>query len=283
MTKANLQSFVKKCQNVNFGVETHKEIQRGAEILYKAVKCTMGPSGHNVIIENDVTAPLITKDGVTVAKSINLKEKLPSIGAELLKEIAAKTNELAGDGTTTATVLGYSMLSQGIKMIGTGRSAIGIKKGMDIATNTVVEELKKNAIQIRNNEDIINVGTISANGDRKIGELMCEAINKVGQDGIITVEPAKSVETTLEIVEGMQIESGYVSPYFITNQEKLICELLEPLILITNKKLTSLADILPTLELANNSNRPLLIIGDEIDGEVLHTIIINKMKGVLMS
>lgn len=277
------QQYRTSTQEVTFGSEAHKELLEGAEILYKAVKSTMGPSGLNVIIDNGQTAPLITKDGVTVAKSINLKGKLPSIGAELIKEVASKTNELAGDGTTTATVLGYSMLHQGIKMTATGRSAIEIKRGMEWATEKVINWIKEHAIPVRNNEDIINIGTISANGDRSIGELLCNAINKVGQDGIITIEPAKSVKTTLDVVEGMQFESGYVSPYFVTNQEKLNCELTEPYVLITNKKINSLQELLPVLELTANANRPLLIIGDEIEGEALHTLLVNKMKGVLYS
>jgi len=277
------QQYRTSTQEVTFGSEAHKELLEGAEILYKAVKSTMGPSGLNVIIDNGQTAPLITKDGVTVAKSINLKGKLPSIGAELIKEVASKTNELAGDGTTTATVLGYSMLHQGIKMTATGRSAIEIKRGMEWATEKVINWIKEHAIPVRNNEDIINIGTISANGDRSIGELLCNAISKVGQDGIITIEPAKSVKTTLDVVEGMQFESGYVSPYFVTNQEKLNCELTEPYVLITNKKINSLQELLPVLELTANANRPLLIIGDEIEGEALHTLLVNKMKGVLYS
>ena len=268
---------------VSFGQEAHSQLLQGAEILYKAVKSTMGPSGHNVIIDTGVSAPLITKDGVTVAKSIALKDKLPSIGAELIKEVASKTNELAGDGTTTATVLGYSMLQQGIKMIATGRSSISIKKGMELATEKVINWIKENSIPVRNDEDIISVGTISANGDRSIGTLLCEAISKVGQDGIITIEPAKSVQTTLDVVEGMQFDSGFVSPYFVTNQEKLTCELNEPFILITNRKINSLQDILPILEQVANTNKPLLIIGDEIEGEALHTLLVNKMKGVIYS
>jgi len=270
-------------QEVTFGQDAHEQLLAGAAILYKAVKSTMGPSGHNVIIDNGQTAPLITKDGVTVAKSINLKAKLPSLGAELIKEVASKTNELAGDGTTTATVLGYAMLQQGIKMTATGRSAIEIKRGMEWATNKVIDWLKQHAISIRNNEDIVNIGTISANGDRSIGELLCDAISKVGQDGIITIEPAKSVKTTLDVVEGMQFDSGFVSPYFVTNQEKMSAELTDPYILITNKKISSLQEILPVLELAANASKPLLIIGDEIEGEALHTMIVNKMKGVLFT
>jgi len=277
------QQYRTSTQEVTFGQDAHKELLEGAEILYKAVKSTMGPSGLNVIIDNGQTAPLITKDGVTVAKSINLKDKLPSIGAELIKEVASKTNELAGDGTTTATVLGYSMLQQGVKMVATGRSAISVKKGMEWATEEVIGWIKDHAISVRNDEDIINIGTISANGDRSIGELLCGAINKVGQDGIITIEPAKSVKTTLDVVEGMQFESGYVSPYFVTNQEKLNCELADPYILITNKKINSLQEVLPVLELTANANRPLLIIADEIEGEALHTLLVNKMKGVLFS
>ena len=270
-------------QEVTFGQQAHNELLQGAEILYKAVKSTMGPSGHNVIIDNGQTAPLITKDGVTVAKSINLRSKLPSLGAELIKEIASKTNEQAGDGTTTATVLGYAMLKQGIKMTATGRSAIEIKRGMEWATEKVISWLKEHAIPVRNNEDIINIGTISANGDRSIGELLSEAISKVGQDGIITIEPAKSVKTSLDVVEGMQFDSGFVSPYFVTNQEKMTAELNDPYILITNKKLSSLQELLPVLELAANANKPLLVIGDEIEGEALHTMIVNKMKGVLFT
>lgn len=270
-------------QEVTFGQEAHNQLLEGAEILYKAVKSTMGPSGHNVIIDNGKTAPLITKDGVTVAKSINLRSKLPSLGAELIKEIASKTNEQAGDGTTTATVLGYAMLKQGIKMTATGRSAIEIKRGMEWATEKVISWLKEHAIPVRNNEDIINIGTISANGDRSIGELLSEAISRVGQDGIITIEPAKSVKTSLDVVEGMQFDSGFVSPYFVTNQEKMTAELNDPYILITNKKLSSLQELLPVLELAANANKPLLVIGDEIEGEVLHTLIVNKMKSVLFA
>ena len=272
-----------KTPEVTFGQEAHQQLLEGAEILYRAVKSTMGPSGHNVIIDNGQTAPIITKDGVTVAKSINLRSKLPSLGAELIKEIASKTNELAGDGTTTATVLGYSLLKQGIKMTATGRSAIEIKRGMEWGTEKVIGWIKDHAIPVRNNEDIINIGTISANGDRSIGELLSDAISKVGQDGIITIEPAKSVKTTLDVVEGMQFDGGFVSPYFVTNQEKLNCELTDPYVLITNRKISALQDILPVLELAANANKPLLIIADEIEGEALHTLLVNKMKGVLFT
>src|SRR5574337_506621 len=258
-------------QDVVFGSKAHQELLKGATILADAVRSTMGPSGHNVIIDNDIGPPSITKDGVTVAKSINLKDRLQSMGAELLKEIASKTNELAGDGTTTATVLGHALLEEGIKMIATKRSSIYLKRGMDLATEKVIETLKKNCIPVRNTQDIVNVGTISANGDRKIGGLLAEAIGKVGQDGIITIEPGKSTQTTLEVVEGMQIDSGYVSPYFVNNSEKVQCELNNPLVLLTNKKISAVQEILPLLEAVSGAGRTLLIVADDVEGDALHT------------
>lgn len=265
-------------QEVVFEEKAHEELLKGATILAKAVKSTMGPGGHGVIIDFKNKAPLITKDGVTVARSINLKNKLESIGAELIKEIASKTNELAGDGTTTATVLGHGLFAQGTKMIATGRSAIGIKKGIDIGCKEVIDFLKENCVPISDKQDIVAIGTISANGDRQIGELLSNAIDKVGSDGIITVEAAKSVNTQLDVVEGLQIESGFVSPYFVTNGEKLVCELNNPFVLISNRKVSSVEDILPVLELVHKRGKPLLLIVDEIDGEALHTLIVNKMK-----
>lgn len=270
-----------KHQKVIFTPQAHQELLQGAAILAEAVRGTMGPSGHCVVIDSGVTAPIITKDGVTVAKAITLKDKLHSVGAELIKEIAAKTNECAGDGTTTATVLGYEILKEGVKMISTHRSPIGIKRGMDIAKDVIIAKLKAEAKPVSSKEDIIAIGTISANGDREIGELLAEAISKVGEDGIITIEPAKSVHTSLEVVEGMQFESGFVSPYFVTNQEKLTCEMTNPLVLISNRKITALQEVVPVLELALKHQRPLLIIAQEIEGEALHTVISNKMKGVV--
>jgi len=265
-------------QEVVFEEKAHEELLKGATILARAVRSTMGPSGHGVIIDYKGKAPIITKDGVTVARSINLKDPLQSIGAELLKEIASKTNELCGDGTTCATVLGHGLLSQGIKMIATGRSSINIKKGIDIGCKEVIDFLKENCIPVSSKNDIVAIGTISANGDAVIGELLSEAIDKVGPDGIITVEAAKSVQTQLEIVEGLQIEGGYLSPYFVTNGEKLICELKDPYILITNRKISALDDILPVLEIVHRAAKPLLLVVDEIEGEALHTLIVNKMK-----
>lgn len=288
MNKTSTQAVLEAAQGgvhqkVVFGNEAHTKLLEGASVLAQAVGSTMGPSGHNVIIDGTVGAPLITKDGVTVARSINLKDRLPSMGAELLKEVASKTNELAGDGTTTATVLAHAMLKEGIKMIATGRDAIYVKKGMDFATEKVIEVLKKNCIPVRNSQDIINVGTISANGDVKIGELLSQAIDKVGQDGIITIEPGKSTQTTLEVAEGMQFDGGYLSPYFVTNSEKNTVEMINPFVLLTNRKISSLGDFLPILEKVANTNSPLLVIADDVEGEALHTLIVNKFKGTLAS
>jgi len=268
-------------QVVIFKDEAHTKLLAGANILAEAVASTMGPSGHSVIIDNLYGAPSITKDGVTVARSINLKDRTKSMGAELLKEVAAKTNDLAGDGTSTATVLAHALLKEGVKQIATGRSAIYLKKGMEEATKVVIDFLQKNAIPVGNKENIINVGTISANGDKEIGELISSAIEKVGKDGIITIEPAKSVQTTLEVVEGMQLAKGYISPFFVTNSEKSICELENPYILSTSNKISSLSELMSVLEKIAKSDRPLLIIADNVEGDALHTLIVNKMKGVL--
>jgi len=268
-------------QDVIFGSEAHRELLIGATIVAKAVKSTMGPSGHNVIIDSKTKAPLITKDGVTVARSINLKNNLQAIGAELIKEIASKTNDIAGDGTTGSITLGHGLLSQGIKMIATGRSSIGLKQGIDLACDEVVKYLSEHCIPVKNKQDIVSVGTISANGDVQIGELLAEAIEKVGSNGIITVEPAKSVNTYLDIVEGMQVDSGFISPYFVTNGEKLTCEFADPYILISNKKISVLGDMISILEAVHKTGRPLLIIAEEIEGEALHTLILNKMKNVM--
>lgn len=273
----------KNHQLVTFGDKAQQEMLKGAEILYNAVKSTMGPSGHNVAIDNGINPPFITKDGVTVAKNINLKDKLPAIGAELIKEVAGKTNELAGDGTSTGTVLAYNLFFNGYKMAATGRNTIALKRGIDWACGKVLGSLKENSIPVRNDEDIISVGTISANGDREIGKLLCEAIKKVGEDGIVTVEKAKSVHTSLDIIEGLSLETGYTSPYFVTNQEKLTAELENPLIFVTNKKLTSKEHVLPVLQIAHEQERSLLIIADEIDQEALHVLLTNKMHGTVIS
>ncbi|NIU01067.1 MAG: chaperonin GroEL, partial [Nitrosopumilaceae archaeon] len=245
------------------------------------VSSTMGPSGHSVIIDRQNSSPIITKDGVTVAKAINLKDNLQSMGAELLKEVASKTNEIAGDGTTTATVLGYNLFKEGNKMISTGRSSIALKQGMDEATKIVLRFLKDNCIPVDNKKDMISVGTISANGDKEIGELIAEAISTVGSDGLITVEPAKSVKTTLKISEGIQIDSGFNSPFFITNSSKQTCELEDPYVLITNNRISSMHDLLPVLEKIEKSKKPLLIVADDVEGDALHTLIINNNKKII--
>lgn len=271
----------KDTQKVVFKDEAHDKLLIGAEKLAKAVASTMGPSGHSVIIDNVAGTPLITKDGVTVARSIHLKDRLESMGAELLKEIASKTNDLAGDGTTTATVLGYALLKEGVKQIASGHNAIQLRKGMEAGSKVVIDFLKDNCVPIGSETDIVNVGTISANGDREIGNLICSAIQKVGRDGIVTIEPAKSVHTQLEVVEGMQIENGYISPFFVTNAEKAICELDNPYILLTSNSITSIGEILNILEKIAKSEKPLLIVADEVGGDALHTLIVNKMKGML--
>jgi len=261
--------------------EAHKDLLAGAETLAGAVSSTMGPSGHSVIIDNDIGGPTITKDGVTVAKAIHLRNRLDSMGAELLKEVASKTNDLAGDGTTTATVLAYALLRDGHKLINSGRSSIDLKKGMDLAWKQVLKFLQTNSVNIENMRDIVNVATISANGDSEIGELISKAITEVGVDGLITIQPAKSIQTTLRLTEGIQIDSGFLSPFFITNGEKQICELEDPYILVTANKISSIQDIVPVLTQIDNADRPLLIVADDVEGEALHTLVVNKTKGVI--
>ena len=268
-------------QEVVFEHQARKELLEGASILANAVRVTMGPSGHNVIIDTGAGTPIITKDGVTVAKSVRLKNKLHSIGAELLKEVAAKTNDVAGDGTTTATVLAYALLYQGEKMISSGRSSTSLKRGMDLATLKVSEFLKAKATPVADIGDIKHIGTISANGDEQIGTLLADAMEKVGKDGIITIEEAKSLATTLEVVEGMRMDGGYVSPFFVTNSEKMSAELVNPYVLVTNKKLNSMQELLPVLELASRHQRSLLVIGEDIEGEALQAMVLNKLKGAL--
>lgn len=268
-------------QKVTF--EPHEEILKGAEILYRAVKTTMGPSGQCVIIDTNSGVPKITKDGVTVARAIHLKDTLQSVGAELIKEVAAKTNESSGDGTTTGTVFSYNLLKKAYAGIATGHNAIDVKNGIDAASDLALSLLKEKARQVNGREDIVSIGTISANGDRQVGELLANAIEKVGKDGIITIEPAKSVNTTLEVVEGLQIESGFSSPYFVTNQEKLTSELDKPYVLVTTRKISALNEILNVLQAVSDADGSLLIIADEIEGEALQTLLINKVKGNLMS
>lgn len=268
-------------QQVVLEKEAHSELLRGATTLANAVKSTMGPSGHSVIIDNPQGPPTITKDGVSVARAINLKERLPSMGAELLKEVASKTNELCGDGTTTSVVLAHSMLSNGIKMLSTGRSSIEMKRGIDAATKEVQEFLKAVCIPVSGRDDIVNIGTISANGDMELGNIIADAIEKVGKDGIIAIEPSKTSKTTLSCVQGMQVGSGFLSPFFITNNDKGNCEFVNPMILITSNKISSIGDIMELLQKASNDDRPLLIVCDDLEAEALHTCIVNKTKGII--
>lgn len=286
MNKVTQQALLSATQGVHqrvvFGDEARKELFEGASILARAVASTMGPSGHNVTLDTTIGAPLITKDGVTVARSINLPDRLQSMGAELFKEVASKTNDIAGDGTTTATVLAHAMFKEGIKMVSSGRDSVQVKRGMDLATEAVLNTLKQIATPVQSKKDIINVGTISANGDTNIGELLAEAIEKVGEDGIITVEPGKSTATVLEVVEGLQFDGGYLSPYFVTNSEKNTVELENPLILTTSRKISSLDEFFPILDKIANVDRALLVIADDVEGPALQTMIVNRLKGNLM-
>lgn len=269
-----------KKESVVFAAEARNEILAGARILARAVCSTMGPSGHNVIIDHD-GPPYITKDGVTVAKSIFLKDRLQAVGADLLKEVASKTNETAGDGTTSSTALAFSILENGIKQITTGRSAIQLKKGIDLGVAHVLDDLKKYCRKIETETQVAQIGTISANGDSELGEIIAKAVGKVGPDGIITVEKARSVQTELEITDGLKLDSGFVSPYFVTNGEKNTCVLEDPYILLTTHNVNTIKEIVPILEKVLHTNKPLLIVAENCEGEALHTIIANKMKGNL--
>jgi len=253
----------------------------GVNILANAVRVTMGPRGQNVVIENPGRSPHLTKDGVTVAQAVNLRDRFRNLGVQIIKEAASRTAETAGDGTTTATVLTQALFQEGLKMIAAGHSGAELRRGIELASKHVIIALKQAASPVQHDEEIVQVGTISANGDETIGKLLCEALNKVGRDGVVTVEEAKGFETTLEVVEGMQVDRGYVSPYFINNQEKMSVLLDSPHILLTNKKLNSIKDILPILEKVHNEKRSLLIVADEIGGDALQGLVLNKMKGIL--
>jgi chaperonin GroEL len=253
----------------------------GVTKLTDAVKVTMGPRGRNVLIQKSYGAPHITKDGVSVAREIELSDPLENMGAQLVKEVASNTADEAGDGTTTATVLAHSIFKEGLRNVTAGANPIEVKRGMDKATRAIIEELKKMSKEVKDKKEIAQVATISANSDETIGNLIAEAMDKVGKDGVITVEEAKGIDDDLEVVEGMQFDRGYVSPYFVTNTEKMTCELETPIILVTDSKLTSLKDLVPMLEQVQQSGRPLLIIADDIEGEALSTLVLNKLKGVL--
>jgi chaperonin GroEL len=266
---------------VNFGADAREKMLAGVDILANAVKVTLGPKGRNVVIEKSFGAPRTTKDGVTVAKEIELEDKFMNMGAQLIREVASKTNDEAGDGTTTATVLAQAIVREGMKAVSAGRNPMDLKRGIEKASAAVVEELKKRAQKVKGSEEIAQVGTISANGDKDIGKFLADAMAKVGNEGVITVEEAKSLDTELEVVEGMQFDRGYLSPYFITNADKMDAVLEEPVILLFEKKISSLQPMLPILEAVVQNGKPLLIIAEDVEGEALATLVVNKLRGGL--
>ncbi|OWV69349.1 molecular chaperone GroEL [Rhizobium sp. R339] len=268
-------------KEVKFHSDARERMLRGVDVLANAVKVTLGPKGRNVVIDKSFGAPRITKDGVSVAKEIELEDKFENMGAQMLREVASKTNDLAGDGTTTATVLAQAIVKEGAKAVASGMNPMDLKRGIDLAVEAIVAELKTNARKISNNSEIAQVGAISANGDSEIGRYLAEAMEKVGNEGVITVEEAKTAETELEVVEGMQFDRGYLSPYFVTNQDKMRVELEDPYILIHEKKLSNLQSMLPVLEAVVQSGKPLLIIAEDVEGEALATLVVNKLRGGL--
>src|SRR5437870_4668297 len=268
-------------KDVKFSRDAREKILRGISILADAVTVTLGPKGRNVVLDKSFGAPTVTKDGVTVAKEIELEDKFENMGAQMVKEVASKTSDAAGDGTTTATVLAQAIVKEGAKSVAAGANPMDLKRGIDQAVHAIVEQLKSKSKKVTNNEEIAQVGTVSANGDTEIGKMIAEAMEKVGKEGVITVEEAKSMETELDVVEGMQFDRGYISPYFITNADKMVAELEEPYILIHEKKLASLQPLLPLLEAVVQSGKPLLIIAEEVEGEALATLVVNKLRGGL--
>ncbi|SKA83698.1 chaperonin GroEL [Paucidesulfovibrio gracilis DSM 16080] len=267
-------------KSINFQEIARNGLKRGVDTLADAVKVTLGPKGRNVLLEKGWT-PSITKDGVTVAKEIDLSDKFENMGAQMVKEVASKTNDIAGDGTTTATVLAQAVFSQGLKLIAAGRNPLAVKRGIDKAVNAVIEQLDSMAKPINSVAELAQIGTISANGDTSVGDILAQAMDKIGHEGVITIEEAKSMETTLDVVEGMQLDRGYVSPHFVTDQEKMVCEMEEPYVLLTDKKISNLREILPVLEQVVKTQRPLLIIAEDIAGEALATMVVNKLRGGL--
>src|SRR5471030_2131374 len=268
-------------KEVKFAVDARDRMLRGVEILNNAVRVTLGPKGRNVILDKSFGAPRITKDGVTVAKEIELEDKFENMGAQMVREVASKTSDIAGDGTTTATVLASAIVKEGTKAVAAGMNPMDLKRGIDLAVEAIVADLQKNSKKVTSNEEIAQVGTISANGDHEIGRFLSEAMKKVGNEGVITVEEAKSLETELEVVEGMQFDRGYISPYFITNAEKMRVEMEDPYVLIYEKKLSGLQELLPLLEAVVQTSKPLVIIAEEVEGEALATLVFNKLRGGL--
>ena len=268
-------------KDVKFSTDARDRMLRGIEVLNNAVKITLGPKGRNVVIDKSYGSPRITKDGVAVAKEIELADKFENMGAQMVREVASKTNDVAGDGTTTATVLAASIMKEGIKLVAAGMNPMDLKRGVDIAVSAVVKDIASRSKKVQSSEEIAQIGTVASNGDASVGEMIAKAMKKVGNEGVITVEEAKTAETELDIVEGMQFDRGYLSPYFVTNAEKMVAELEDPYILIHEKKLSSLQAMLPILELVAQSGKPLLIIAEDVEGEALATLVVNKLRGGL--
>jgi chaperonin GroEL len=268
-------------KEVRFSVDARDKMLRGVDILANAVKVTLGPKGRNVVLDKSFGAPRITKDGVTVAKEIELEDKFENMGAQMVREVAQKTNDQAGDGTTTATVLAHAIVREGAKAVAAGMNPMDLKRGIDIAVGAVVEDIKKRSKKVGSSSEVAQVGTISSNGDAAVGKMIAEAMQKVGNEGVITVEEAKALDTEVEIVEGMQFDRGYLSPYFITNAEKMVAELEDAYVLLHEKKLSALQAMLPVLEAVVQSGKPLLIIAEDIEGEALATLVVNKLRGGL--
>ncbi len=268
-------------KDVKFSVEARDKMLRGVDILANAVRVTLGPKGRNVVLDKSFGAPRITKDGVTVAKEIELGDKFENMGAQMVREVASKTSDAAGDGTTTATVLAQAIVKEGAKAVAAGMNPMDLKRGVDLAVEAIVQDLEKNSKKVTSNDEIAQVGTISANGDQEIGRFLSEAMKKVGNEGVITVEEAKSLETELDVVEGMQFDRGYISPYFVTNADKMRVEMEDPYLLIYEKKLSSLQELLPLLESVVQTAKPLLIVAEDVEGEALATLVVNKLRGGL--
>src|SRR5213079_2280620 len=268
-------------KEVKFHGEAREKMLRGIDILADAVKVTLGPKGRNVVLDKAFGAPRVTKDGVTVAKEIELADKFENMGAQMVREVASKTSDTAGDGTTTATVLAQSIVREGAKAVAAGMNPMDLKRGVDLAVRTAIEDIKKRSKKVKGSEEVSQVGTISANGEKDIGEMIAKAMQKVGNEGVITVEEAKSLDTELDVVEGMQFDRGYLSPYFITNADKMIAELEDVYVLLHEKKLSGLQAMLPVLEAVVQTGRPLLIIAEDVEGEALATLVVNRLRGGL--
>jgi chaperonin GroEL len=268
-------------KDVRFSTDARDKMLRGVDILANAVRVTLGPKGRNVVLDKSYGAPRITKDGVTVAKEIELEDKFENMGAQMVREVASKTSDIAGDGTTTATVLAQAIVKEGVKLVAAGMNPMDLKRGIDLAVAEVVRDIAQQAKKVKSSDEIAQVGTVAANGEKAVGEMIAEAMQKVGNEGVITVEEAKSFESELEVVEGMQFDRGYISPYFITNAEKMMAELESPYILIYEKKLSNMQSLLPLLEAVVQSSKPLLVIAEDVEGEALATLVVNKLRGGL--